>query len=58
MGRVREYIKVNGRKFWTLFDTEARNTYVVPSVAARLVTFSLPKIFRSTAVPKIGDLLP
>jgi hypothetical protein len=47
MGRVREHIKVNGRKFWTLFDTGARNTYVVPSVAARLVTFKLPKIFRS-----------
>src|SRR2546421_10268976 len=47
MGRVREHIKVNGKKFWTLFDTGARNTYVVPSVASRLVTFKLPKAFRS-----------
>src|SRR5205807_5365434 len=47
MGRVREHIKVKGHKFWTLFDTGARNTYVVPSVAARLVTSKLPKVFRS-----------
>jgi hypothetical protein len=47
MGRVREHIKVNGKKFWTLFDTGARNTYVVPSVAARLVRSKLPKTFRS-----------
>ena len=47
MGRIREYIKVNGKKFWTLFDTGAKNTYVVPSVAARLVTYKLPKTFRS-----------
>src|SRR5438034_9889823 len=47
MGCVREHIKVKGRKFWTLFDTGARNTYVVPSVAARLVRSKLPKTFRS-----------
>ena len=47
MGRVREHIKVNGKKFWTLFDTGARNTYVVPAVASRLVTSKLPKTFRS-----------
>lgn len=47
MGRVREYIKVNGKKFWTLFDTGANNTYIVPSVAARLVTSKLPKTFWS-----------
>jgi hypothetical protein len=47
MGRVGEHIKVNGKKFWTLFDTGARNTYIVPAVAARLVTFKLPKTFRS-----------
>ena len=47
MGRVREHIKVNGRKFWTLFDTGARNTYVVPAVAARLVKSKLPKTVRS-----------
>jgi hypothetical protein len=47
MGRVREHIKVNGKKCWTLFDTGARNTYVIPSVASRLVTSKLPKAFRS-----------
>src|SRR5713226_8978107 len=47
MRRVREHIKVSGKKFWTLFDTGARNTYIVPSVAARLVKFKLPKTFRS-----------
>jgi hypothetical protein len=47
MGRIREYIKVDGKKCWTLFDTGSRNTYVVPSVASRLTTFRLPKLFRS-----------
>jgi hypothetical protein len=36
MGRVKENIDVNGQKFWTLFDTGPRNTYVVPQVAALL----------------------
>jgi hypothetical protein len=31
-----------------LFDTGARNTYIVPSVAARLVTSKLGKTFRSS----------
>jgi hypothetical protein len=47
MGRVREHIKVNGRKCWTLFDTGARNTYVVPKVASHLATTKLAKPFRS-----------
>lgn len=47
MGRVREHIKVNGRKFWTLFDSGARNTYVVPAVASLLATTKLDKPFRS-----------
>jgi hypothetical protein len=38
MGRVREMIKVNGRECWTLFDTGARNTYVVSAVASVLAT--------------------
>jgi hypothetical protein len=48
MGRVREYIKVDGKKCWTLFDTGARNTYVVPAVASRLMTYKLPKEFKSS----------
>jgi hypothetical protein len=47
MGRIREHIKINGRKFWTLFDTGARNTYVVPAVASVLATTKLGKPFRS-----------
>lgn len=38
MGRIRQMIKVNGRDCWTLFDTGARNTYVVPAVAELLAT--------------------
>ncbi len=47
MGRIREHIKVNGHTFWTLFDTGARNTYVVPEVASLLATTKLEKPFRS-----------
>ena len=47
MGRIREHIKVNGKKFWTLFDTGARNTYIVPRVASHLVTSKLHEPFRS-----------
>ncbi len=55
MGRVREHIKVNGKKFWTLFDTGARNTYVVPRVAAQLVTSKLHEPFRSTLGGEIKE---
>jgi hypothetical protein len=48
MGRIREYIRVNGKKFWTLFDSGARNTYIVPAVAALLTTTKLPRAFRSS----------
>jgi hypothetical protein len=47
MGRVREHIQINGKKCWTLFDTGARNTYIVPKVAALAVTKKLSKPFRS-----------
>jgi hypothetical protein len=39
-------IKVNGRECWTLFDTGARNTYVVPEVADLLVTTKTKQAFR------------
>jgi hypothetical protein len=32
MGRVREMMKVNGQKCWTLFDTGVRSSYVVNTV--------------------------
>ena len=47
MGKIREYIQVDGKKCWTLFDTGARNTYIVPEVAALLTTTRLPKQFRA-----------
>ena len=47
MGRVREYIQVNGRKCWTLFDTGAQNTYVTKEVARTLTRAKLKKTFRS-----------
>lgn len=47
MGRVRGMIRVDGREFWTLFDTGARNTYVVPAVAEHLPTLERPAPIRS-----------
>jgi hypothetical protein len=42
MGRIRRTIRVDGKDAWTLFDSGARNTYVVPEVAALLATTKLP----------------
>jgi Ty3 transposon peptidase len=53
MGRVRENIDVKGQKFWTLFDTGARNTYVVPRVAALLAISEMPRVFRSALAGKV-----
>ncbi|MBI4947113.1 MAG: hypothetical protein HY840_12015 [Bacteroidetes bacterium] len=44
MGRIKKYIEINGKKFWTLFDTGSRNTYVTEEVAINLLTFDLPKV--------------
>ncbi len=35
-------IRVDGTDAWTLFDSGARNTYVVPTVASLLTTSTLP----------------
>jgi hypothetical protein len=53
MGRIRQMIKINGRACWTLFDTGARNTYVVPQVAALLVTARTERPFRSALGGKV-----
>ena len=42
MGLIRQTIKVDGQECWTLFDTGARNTYVVPAVAQFLRTSPTP----------------
>jgi hypothetical protein len=47
MGRIRQTIKVDGQECWTLFDTGARNTYVVPSVAQVLTTSAMSRVFRT-----------
>ena len=47
MGRIREFIEIDGKKCWTLFDSGARNTYVTPRVASLLATTELPKPIKS-----------
>lgn len=47
MGRITQNIKVDGQQCWTLFDTGARNTYVVPSVANVLTTRQMAAPFRT-----------
>lgn len=40
-------IAVDGRKCWTLFDSGACNTYVVPSVGELLKTSATPRTIRT-----------
>jgi hypothetical protein len=47
MGRIRQMINVQGRESWTLFDTDARNPYIVPAVASVLTTSELSHPFRT-----------
>jgi len=46
MGRIRQMINVNARECWTLFDTGARNTYIVPEVASLVTTSKAQEPFR------------
>lgn len=48
MGRIRQMIDVRGRASWTLFDSGARNTYIVPEVAAKLVLTDNLRPFRTS----------
>lgn len=43
MGRVRTNIIIDGHPCWTLFDTGARNTYVVSDIADSLTKKRLAK---------------
>ncbi len=43
MGRVRTHVEVDGRRLWALFDTGARNTYILADVATSLATSALRK---------------
>ena len=47
MGRIRQNIDVKRQKFWTLFDTGAINTYIVPEVAKLLATSTMRMPHRS-----------
>lgn len=47
MGRIRQMINVRGRESWTLFDTGARRTYIVPAVASVLTTAVLSHPIRT-----------
>src|SRR5258708_34178851 len=47
MGRIRQMIGVHGRKCWTVFDSGARNTYVIPAVADLLNTSATPRTIRT-----------
>lgn len=47
MGRAREMINVSGRDSWTLFDTGARNTYIVPAVASVLTITKARRPYRA-----------
>jgi len=49
-------IKVDERDCRTLFDTGARNTYVVPEVAALLTTSKLRKPFRSAMEGAVKEI--
>ncbi len=56
MGRIRQKIKVDGRECWTLFDTGARNTYVVKTVAQLLATSKTSRPFHSAIGGKVKDI--
>ncbi|HYX27973.1 MAG TPA: aspartyl protease family protein [Pyrinomonadaceae bacterium] len=43
MGKIRQMIRVDGRDAWTMFDSGARNTYIIPEVASLLDTTKLPQ---------------
>jgi len=47
MGRIRRMIDVDGHPFWTMFDSGARNTYIVPAVAQLLSTSKAPHPIRT-----------
>lgn len=56
MGRIRANVVVGGQSFWALFDTGARNTYVVEEVAAPLPTFPLQRTERVALAGKTHEV--
>ena len=55
MGRIRQMIRVNGRECWTLFDSGARNTYLIQSVSSLLTTSKIKKPFRTALGGRIKE---
>jgi len=53
MSRIFELVQVNGRKFWTLFDTGAKHSYVVPAVARLMTRRKMARAFRSAIGGKV-----
>ena len=47
MGRIRKTINIHGHEAWTLFDSGARNTYVVPEIAERLTASEMEHPIRT-----------
>jgi hypothetical protein len=56
MGRIRQMINVHGRESWTLFDSGARNTYVVPAVASVLTTSDLSHPIRTALGGELREI--
>jgi hypothetical protein len=48
-------LKVDGRECWTLFDTGARNTYVVPAVAEVLTTSEIAHPIRTAVGGRVKE---
>jgi hypothetical protein len=46
--RVRQQIEIQSTLRWALFDTDARHTYVISSVARMLTTSAMPQTIRVT----------
>ncbi|HEO66089.1 MAG TPA: hypothetical protein ENI73_09505, partial [Spirochaetes bacterium] len=40
MGRIRENITIDGRNYWTLFDSGSRNNYIIQGLINDSETFS------------------
>ena len=58
MGRIRTEVVVAGRTFWPLFDTGARNSYVVEDVASLLPTVPLDAAVHGTLAMQEWGIVP
>jgi len=55
MGPIKQTIKIDGQQCWTLFDTGARNTYVIPSVASILRTSEMAHAFKTALGGEVNE---